>query len=128
MPAMGEAGGVQTAIRTLDENFNTVEVKVAAGIVAGMLKLDKKVVEKAMVGKGYKSSDVVFAHTLAQKTGQSIDSFLSETPGRDWLADCKQHGLMETDAVKQLEEAYTEASFRLLDVPEKKKTRRLTKF
>lgn len=128
MPLKGETGAVQTAIRNLDENFASVEVKVAAGIVAGVLKLDKRVVEKAMVVKGYKSSEMVLANTLAQKTGQPIETVLLEPAGRDWLADCKQHGLRDNETVKNLDDAYTETSFRLLDVPEKKKTKRLTKF
>ena len=120
-PLTARADALAEAANGVNECVQKVEAKVAVNPVADVLKLDKAWVEKALLEKNCKVSDLVFIKAIAVKTGTTAEAVL-DSGKTDWPAAAKQQGVSQEDLQQQLDDAYADLALKMLDMTGKKKT------
>jgi hypothetical protein len=120
-PLTARADALAEAANGVNECVQKVETKVAVNPVADVLKLDKAWVEKALLEKNCKVSDLVFIKAIAAKTGTTPEAVL-DSAKTDWPAAAKQQGVSPEDLQQQLDDAYADLALKMLDMNGKKKT------
>jgi hypothetical protein len=116
--ALGQ--NVMDSAAGVDGCFTNIERWRIIVPVSEVLHLDRSFVEKALVEKELKVSELVCIKAIAAKTAQPPEEILMTSTNRDWLVAIKAAGIKEQDLVQQLDDAYADLALKALDLPKKK--------
>jgi hypothetical protein len=105
----------------LDNCVTNLTRRELVGPVSEILELDRSFVEKALVEKELKVSELVFIKAIAAKTAQPPEKILLNQTNRDWLASVKKAGVDEKAIVEQLDNTYADLALKAMSLPHKRK-------
>src|ERR1043166_1010943 len=111
----GESQKIRSSVASLDDTYRRADLKKVVPKLAELVKVERAIVEKAMVDKQQKFSSIVFAKLIADKSGKDIATILFETTDPDWVALLKAAGLKDDDVVEHLDGLQSELAFAMLD-------------
>ena len=109
-----QSGSIQESATALDETYLRADLKKLAPRMAALLKVDRAVVEQAIVEKRKKFSTLALATLLAEKTGGDAAKLIS-TRDDNWTAELKKAGLADEKVVEYLDSLQSELAFVMLD-------------
>lgn len=110
-----QSGSIQDSATALDETYLRADLKKLAPRMAALLKVDRAVVEQAIVEKRKKFSTLALATLLAEKTGADAAKLISTARDDNWTAELKKAGLADEKIVEYLDSLQSELAFVLLD-------------
>lgn len=119
-----EADKIRRAIQDLDNDVITKDIRAILDSTTELLGLEKSLIEEMLDTGEFKCSQIVLIQLLAQKTRQSPHEIWDHQQGQDFVAKLIYLGMSAEQVVEQLEMAYANIAFALMDLPARKRSMR----